>query len=48
MNSAKQVDQMVKDWKQEGLSKPDIIVLPIPYSETSNPKGGLTVHIGGD
>lgn len=26
MYSAKQVDQMVKDWKQEGLSKPDIAV----------------------
>lgn len=26
----------------------NLIVLPIPYSETSNPKGGLTVCIGGD
>ena len=26
----------------------DIIVFPIPYIETSNPKGGLTVYIGGN
>ena len=26
----------------------NMVVLPIPYSETSNPKGGLTVFIGGD
>ena len=25
----------------------DLVVMPIPYSETSNPKGGLTVCIGG-
>lgn len=26
----------------------NLIVLPISYFETSNPKGGLTVYIGGD
>lgn len=26
----------------------NVLVLPIPYYETSNPKGGLTVCIGGD
>lgn len=26
----------------------DLIVLPIPYIETSNPKGGVTVYIGGN
>ena len=26
----------------------NLIVLPIPYYETTNPKGGLTVYIGGD
>lgn len=26
----------------------NLIVLPIPYYETSNPEGGLTVYIGGD
>lgn len=26
----------------------NLIVLPISYYETSNPKGGLTVYIGGD
>ena len=26
----------------------NVLVLPIPYYETSNPKGGKTVYIGGD
>lgn len=26
----------------------NLVVLPIPYYETSNPKGGLTVYIGGN
>ena len=26
----------------------NLVVMPIPYSEVSNPKGGLTVCIGGD
>lgn len=26
----------------------NLVVLPIPYYETSNPKGGLTVYIGGE
>lgn len=30
------------------LMKEDLVILPIPYSETSNPKGGLTVCIGGN
>ena len=30
------------------LMKEDLVVLPIPYSETSNLKGGLTVCIGGE
>lgn len=30
------------------LMTENLVVLPIPYYETSNPKGGLTVYIGGD
>lgn len=30
------------------IMRENLIVLPIPYYETSNPKGGLTVYIGGD
>ena len=26
----------------------NMVVLPIPYFETSNPKGGLTIYIGGE
>lgn len=26
----------------------NVLVLPIPYYETSNPQGGKTVYIGGD
>ena len=26
----------------------NVLVLPIPYYETSNPKGGKTVYIGGN
>lgn len=28
------------------IVKENIFVLPIPYFETSNPKGGMTVYIG--
>lgn len=33
---------------EDKLMTENLIVLPIPYYETSNPKGGLTVFIGGD
>lgn len=33
---------------EDKIMTENLIVLPILYFETSNPKGGLTVYIGGD
>ena len=33
---------------EDKIMTENLVVLPIPYFETSNPKGGLTVYIGGD
>jgi len=40
------VDEMQILNTEDKIMTENLVVLPIPYFETSNPKGGLTVHIG--
>ena len=41
-----EVDMMQILQTEKKVVKENIIVLPIPYYETSNPQGGNTVYIG--